>query len=986
MEEIGRYYKRFKFGEDNFHRLMKRRIRTILLVSSFYDAFIFEEDGRLSEQVFGEYRQLNLSTAPRIISVPTGEDALRILDKYNFDLVITMKRIGSLTPGEFAHRIKEHLPEIPVLLLLNVNNDIPAIDKNSAEMEYIDDVFSWTGDTTLLLAMVKQVEDQWNVAIDTEIGLVRVIILVEDSIEYYSKFLPVLYQEIMKQTQLLINSELDDINKRLQMRARPKVLLCHDYETAVKNYEKYEEFVIAVISDIRFPRAGKQDESAGIDLTDYVKRRNSTLPILLNSSEAANRQIVEKLGVEFLSKNSKKKLEEIKSFIVNNLGFGEFIFRNEEGKIYGRASDINTFARLLNQIGDESLLYHSIHNHYSAWLAAHGEFLVAKRIRHWGVDDFGSCAEIRQFLVNTFQEVKEIRLRGKMVQFDPQYLDMDDVVIRLADGSLGGKGRGLAFLNALMVSMDWGEDSKQIKVRIPRTFIIGTNEYDDFIEHNRIEKKVLEKSDTEIKDIFLQSSFSKELIERLKLLLQKIDYPLAVRSSGLLEDSQSQPFAGVYGTYMLPNNHPDFKVRMRQLLNAVKLVYASIYRHNARNYIEGFNFRVEEEKMAVIIQQIAGSQQGSYFYPQISGVAQSYNYYPVYRMKHEDGVASIVTGMGEAVVNGLQTYKFSPAYPKMNILKPAEQIERSQQDLYAINLSHADFDLRKGELETFSVLPVREIMDHNCLKYVTSFWDHYQQKYVDGKFEKGTRIVTFDNILKYGDFPFAAVLKRILDVGTAALGVPVEIEFAVDLSGLERNELSYFYVLQIRPMTVNQELLVLKEETIDKSKAILFSNKALGNGLDKDIFDIIYVLPEIFSSTITNNIVPEIEAFNLELRQAGKKYLLLGPGRWGTSDRFLGIPVRWDQINAAKVIVEISLNDYQVDFSQGTHFFHNLIAQNTGYIFLDKEGILDLDWLNRQEVISRSKYVVHLRSQKPLQIEISGMTGLAVIYRDAEET
>lgn len=981
MEELSRYYKRFKFGEDNFHRLMKRRVRTILLVSSFYDAFIFEQDGRLSEQVFGEYRQLNLSTAPRIISVPTGEDALRILDNYNFDLVITMNRIGTMTPGDFAEAIKERKPSIPVLLLLNIKNDIPDIDKDSDEMKHIDDVFCWSGDTSLLLAMVKQVEDQWNAANDTENGLVRVIILVEDSIEYYSKFLPVFYQEIMKQTQLLINTELDDINKRLQMRARPKVILCHDYENAILNFEKYEEFVIAVISDVKFPHKGQLDSKAGIKLIKFLKEKNSTIPMLLNSSEAENRKEVEEMGISFLNKNSKYYLDRIREFVIYNLGFGEFTFRNADGDEYGRAADINGFSNFLKMIPDDSLIYHSKHNHFSAWLAAHGEFLVAKRIRHWQIIDFSSCDDIRAFLQKTFQEVREIRMRGKMVQYDPDYLDMDDVIIRLSDGSLGGKGRGLAFLNALMVSMDWGEDSRKVRVRIPRTFIIGTNEFDGFLHRNQIEHQIKNRTDEEIQDIFIKGKLSIELSKKLQTLLKRIDYPLAVRSSGLLEDSQSQPFAGVYGTYMLPNNHPEFKKRYNQLANAIKLVFASIFLHNARSYIEGFHFKVEEEKMAVIIQQVAGSMEKNYFYPQISGVAQSYNYYPVYKMKHEDGVASIVIGMGEAVVNGLRTYKFSPVYPKMNILKPVEQIEQSQRELYVVNMDPTEIDLRKGELETYSTIPVTELEDHRSAKYVTSFWDYYHQRFVDGKYEKGSCVVNFANVLKYGDFPFSGVLNRILRIGAAAMGVPVEIEFAVDLSGLLEDKPATFYVLQIRPMNVNQDLLVLKEENIEKDKAVIYSNKAMGNGNYQDVRDIIYVDPDAFASTETTKIVPEIEAINKKLRKENKKYILIGPGRWGSSDRFLGIPVKWDQINAAKLIVETALNNFQVDFSQGTHFFHNLIAQNAGYVYVNNSGIIDWDWIKSKEIVERGKYIVHIRCEKPLHVEISGVTGLAVVYK-----
>ncbi len=980
MDDIGKYYKRFKFGEDNFHRLMKRRVRTILLVSSFYDAFIFEQDGRLSEQIFGEYRQLNLSTAPRIISVPSGDEALRILDQYNFDLVITMLRIGTMTPFEFARKIKEYNTDIPVLMLLNVKNDINLIDKNSAEMKYIDDVFSWNGDSTLLLAMVKQVEDKWNVADDTENCLVRVIILVEDSIEYYSKFLPVFYQEVMKQTQRLINTELDDINKRLQARARPKVLLCHDYESAVEYFDKYEEFVIGVISDVKFPQANELNQKAGINFIRYIKNYNRTIPVLLNSSESDNRQQVSELGVQFLNKNSKNYLEHIRRFIMKNLGFGTFVFRNENGEEFGRADNITRFEELLQEIPDESLLFHSRHNHFSGWLAAHGEFLVAKQIRHWKIEDFDTLPEIREFLINAFHEVKLIRLRGKMLSFDPQYLDLDEVVIRLADGSLGGKGRGLAFLNALMVSMDWEKEYSMMKVRIPRTFIIGTNEFDDFCARYCLEENSVEANDQEIQSLFLENELSRELQIKLRQLLKRIDYPVAVRSSGLLEDSQSLPFAGVYETYMLPNNHPDIEVRLQQLSMAIRLIYASIFKQNARNYIEGFHSKIEEEKMAVIIQQVAGSQHGTYFYPQVSGVAQSYNYYPVYQMQHEDGIASIVVGMGKAVVDGLKTYKFSPAYPKMNILNPEEQIAEAQHEFYAIDLSLTEFDLTRGELTTYKQLTVKEAENHSCLKYVTSYWDAYQQKYVDGIYNKGTRVITFANLLKYGDSPFSEILKKTLEIGAAAVGVPVEIEFALDLSGLENDEQAILYILQIRPMSVNQNPFNLNKNNIDLGQAWLYSEKAMGNG-KYEFDDIIVVDPEQFVSTKTLEMVTEIEQYNNKFRSENRHYILIGPGRWGTSDRFLGIPVKWNQINYARIIIETAMENFQIDFSQGTHFFHNLIAQNAGYIYTDKDAKLDWKWLKSAPVIERGKYTIHIRTNHVFRAELSGASGLAVIYR-----
>ncbi|MFO7895810.1 MAG: PEP/pyruvate-binding domain-containing protein, partial [Candidatus Cloacimonadales bacterium] len=574
IQELNYYYNKFKFGEDNFHNLMKRRVREILLISTFYDAFIFEQDGRLSEQIFGEYRQLNLSTAPRITSVPTGEQALELLEEKEYDLVITMMRIGSISPFELSKRVKQKHPELPVLLLLNISNDLGLVNKQSPEMKYIDNVFIWNGDSKIFLAMVKSVEDRWNVANDTKQGLVRVILMVEDSVLYYSRFSPLLYSEIMKQTQRLISEEIDDLNKRQRMRARPKVLMCHSFEDAIDLYKKYQKYVIAVISDIRYEYRGKEDAAAGFKLVKRLQEMQVKCPLLLQSSELENKKRAAELNVSFLHKNSISLLHDLRKFIVNKLGFGDFIFRNSDGYEITRASTFNDLKALIKVIPEDSLIHHGKMNSFSAWLTAHGEFQVARRLRDVYVSDFKTTSELRKYLIKVIDEVSVLRNRGKIINYNPDYFDVDEGIMRFSGGSFGGKGRGLAFLNSLFVAMEFEKKYQDVKIRIPKTFIIGTNEFDYFIEHNDIDSSITLKSDQEIRDIFCQGKLSDELMKILTTFVEKVRYPIAVRSSGLLEDSQSQPFAGIYETYMLPNNCQDDHLRLLKISTAIKLVFS----------------------------------------------------------------------------------------------------------------------------------------------------------------------------------------------------------------------------------------------------------------------------------------------------------------------------------------------------------------------------------------------------------------------------
>lgn len=965
---------------------MQNRVRDILLVSTFYDAFIFEQEGQLSDLIFGEYKQLNLTTAPRINSVPTASEAINALTGRKYDLVITMMRIGDMTPFQLARYVKENYNNTPVLLLLNNKADFALIEKYKEEMKYIDKTYLWSADTKLFLAMVKNMEDVMNVEHDTNKGLVRVILLVEDSINYYSLYLPILYGVVMRQTQRLIEEELNDANRRLRMRVRPKILLARNYEEAIEIYEKYREYLLCVISDVRFDRAGHEDPHAGFKLIKRIRSEMTDIPVILQSAESENAEIARSLEVSFLNKNSDQLLHQLRHFFIENLGFGNFIFRNKDMEVITEAHSLADFELKIDDIPDESLIYHSHSNHFSNWLIAHGEINIANKIKTVKVEDFPDVVSLRAYIKNVFIKVRKQKYKGKIINFESRSLSELNQIVRLAEGSLGGKGRGLAFLNALISSMDMESRYKEVNISLPSTAIIGTNEFDYFLEHNQTVSQIKDKSDEEIDRIFIKGELSKELLEKLYIYLSEVHYPIAVRSSSLLEDSQLQPFAGVYRTFMLPNNDPNLSVRLDQLTKAIKLVFASVYLNETRKYIEALSYKTEEEKMAVIIQEVVGSNHGDgYYYPHISGVAQSYNFYPTSYMEHADGNATIALGLGKAVVEGKYNYRFCPKYPETELLSQSEIVKNSQKDFYAIDLNNNSFNLLNGEEATLKRLELKIAENHGCLTHLASVWDIDNNMLSDGLHINGMRVLTFANILKYDYFPLAKILTDLLDIGEVSLGIPVELEFAVDLrKNTPKNEFPTFYILQIRPLSVNPVSYYIDAEMIDKKSLLLFTNQGMGNGSIENVHDLIYVKPDTFDKTKTKAIQHEIDYLNNKLSQEERGYILMGPGRWGTRDRFLGIPVKWSNINQAKAIVEYSLPDFSIDASQGTHFFHNLVAMNIGYFNIlhnSKSSFIDWDWLKNQEIKEATEYCVHCQFKEPLIIRMDGKNGIAIISK-----
>ena len=984
LEKLNYYYNKFKYGQDNFHNLMQRRVKKILLISTFYDAYIFEHDGRLAEQIVGDYMQLNLTTVPQITSVPTAGEALRVLGHESFDLVVVTMRMGGPTPPELSREIHADYPELPVNLLLTSRTDVTFVERNPDWMGDINNVFLWTGDSKLFVAMVKSVEDQWNSPLDTETGLVRVILLVEDSIVFRSLYLPLLYEEIMVQTQRLISQELNDSQKFFRMRTRPKVLLASSLERALEICRRYRPSLLSVISDVEYMNDGRLDPEAGVSLIETLKREEWDVSLLLQSSDLRYRETSAGLGASFIHKSSPSLLKDLRNYILRELGFGDFIFRDSSGREIERVASLEEMERVLPRVPAESVLYHGRKNHFSAWLIAHGEFQIARKVRPVQDRDFASTEEHRDFLLQAFREARIQRNRGKIVNYSPSVMSNHEVVLTLRDGSLGGKGRGLAFSNAIIVTMELERRFEGIHLRIPRTAIIGTDEFDDFMEQSGMREACEGLTDEEVDALFLQGSLSGGLTERLSSFLEETDKPLAVRSSSLLEDSQTLPFAGVYRTYMLPNNHENREERLRHLCDAVKLVFASVFLKEARVYLQSFNYRTEEEKMAVVIQELIGRDNGGLFYPEVSGVAQSHNFYPIAGMEHHEAVASLALGLGKTVVDGEMTFRYCPEHPNISYLGPDLQVKSSQTLFWGLDLATKIPRLRNGDQGTLIQADLARAERDGVLGELSAVWDGYALR--DDPFGKGSRVLTFPSLVKYDTFPLNRILTEVLGIFEAALGTAVEIEFCVDLKGSpETGEPPAFYLLQVRPLsTANLESEVEIGDT-PTDKRLLASSEAMGHGSIEDLYDLVFIPPGNFDRTKTVEMQLELARINEDLAREGRRFVLIGPGRWGSRDRFLGIPVTWAQIRQAGVIAETEIEDFSAEPSQGTHFFHNLTAQNIGYMTVgrrtDSGSSIDWEWLLRQPPLFSGEYCIHLRSDSPFIVRINGKSGQGIISK-----
>ncbi|MCP4574366.1 MAG: histidine kinase [bacterium] len=968
---------------------MQRRVQHVLLVASLYDAFTLEEGARLTELLLGEYRDLNLSFAPMVTRASTGEEALELIESRGFDLVITMSRLGDMDAPTLARAVKERRPDLPVFNLAFNPRELQFIRETEGAGN-LDRYFLWTGDLRLLLAVIKHAEDLLNVAHDTRYGEVRCILLIEDSVRFYSSYLPLLYTEVVEQTQSLMDEGVNLSHRLLRLRARPKILLATSFEEAWEFYGHYKGALLGVISDGRFPWNGEHREDAGVEFIRRVKYVDPHTPAVLQSTDAGLAGVAAEVGAGFIHKNSRTLLLDLRAFMLENFGFGDFVFRLGDGSEVGRAGDLHAMLDLLRQVPVESIRHHATYDHFSNWLRARTEFALASVIRPRKVSDFNDDEELRAFLVDAIDRFRTETTRGVVADFSRRHFDTGSSFVRIGGGSLGGKGRGLAFMNSVLHRYGITDRFPGVTIQVPPTAVVGTDVFDSFLNQGGLRRRVLgDVEDEEVASAFLEQKLPPAIYDDLETFLEKVRYPLAVRSSSMLEDSQFQPFAGVYSTYMLANNHPDLKVRLDQLCDAIKLIYASAFSRAAKSYIEATSNRIEEEKMAVVIQQMVGRQHEHYDYPHFAGVAHSSNFYPSGDMAPDEGVVTAALGLGRTVVEGGKALRFSPRHP--GVLPQFGTIDdwmnNSQRQFFALDVSDPDAYPRINDDFNLKVLDLADAERHGTLDPLGSVYSAENEAVYDGIYRPGMRLVSFAHVLKSDVFPLADVVQLLLEVGRRTMSAEVEIEFAVALHD-EPGVPDEFGFLQIRPLAAGYEAPDIPVEVMDDEAAILATDLALGNGRHCGIRDVVYVPRGVFDRGRTVEIAAEIGRLNQRLVDEARPYLLLGPGRWGSADRWLGIPVRWDQISGAQVIVETDLEDFRVTPSQGSHFFQNLTSFQVGYLTVNRgQGTsrLDWDWFDDQPGQAEGEFLRHMELDAPLTVLIDGRTRRGVVLRPGSE-
>jgi CheY-like chemotaxis protein len=972
---------------QGFQNLMRLRITDILLVSSLYDLYLFEEDGRLYELIRNEYQGLNLSHSPELTRVSKGREAVMLAKEENrFDLIITTLHIEDMHAIELAQMVKDSGLDIPVVLLSYDNRELKYLLLNQ-DTSVFNKIFIWNGDFRIIIAIIKFLEDRLNVKHDTRIVGVQTIIVIEDNVRYYSAFLPIIYTEILKQSQRLISEGINLTHKFLRMRARPKILLCSNYEEAWKYYNEYKEFMLGIISDVDFPKNGERHETAGIEFANKVKSEHTDIPILLLSEDSKYQEEVESMDVHFVLKDTPVLLNELRQFMNAYFSFGDFVFRTSEGTEVGRARNLHELEEQLKIVPAKSIKFHAERNHFSNWLKARTEFELAHALRPKKVEEFESVEHLRNHLYNAVRGYRLMRQRGIISDFAKETFDSENSFSRIGGGSLGGKARGLGFVNTLINDYKVRNQFKGIKIHVPTAVVVGTDVFDQFIEENDLKQFALNcEDDSEITEKFLNaSSFPEDILGELAAFLDIVRTPLAVRSSSLLEDSQYHPFAGVYQTYMIPNNHSNPLVRLNNLLNTIKRVYASTYYKWAKEYIKITHYRLEEEKMAVIIQKMVGTAFEDRFYPDFSGVAKSYNFYPTPPQKPYDGIVNVALGLGKTVVEGGNTVRFSPKYPEdlIQFYSVKEALDNNQLEFYALQLNESsDFGY-----ETHDVLlknyDIETAEKDGVLNYLGSTYLPDNNAIYDGLSRKGQRIVTFAPILKHKIFPLPQILDLLLDMGTWGMGTPVEIEFAVNMS-TPKEKPKDFGVLQMRPLVVSREEEELEVDAFDEKDLICQSKEVLGHGKIKDIYDIVFVDYYKFDRSKSNQIAQEVSAFNSKMIKEEKPYLLIGLGRWGTLDPWLGIPVKWEQIAGAKAIIEANFKDFAVKPSQGSHFFQNITSFMIGYFTVNthkNQGFVDWDWLINLDTKDGKEFTKHIELDKPLEIRMNGHKNEGIILK-----
>ena len=972
------------FRDTPFANLMNKRIYNVLLIATKYDSFMLEDDGRVDEQIFNEYTSLSLRYPPRFTQVTTEEEALNELKNRNFELIICMPNMDNRDIFAAASEIKVHYPNIPIVVLTPFSKEVSKRIANE-DLSAIDYVFSWLGNSELLLAIIKLIEDKMNAPDDTASVGVQIILLVEDSIRFYSSALPHLYKFVLEQSQMFAKEALNDHQRTLRMRGRPKIKLARNYEEAVRIFDQYRDNMLGIISDMSFMHNGVKDPYAGYKFGQYVRKTGLIIPFVLESSEASNHIYAKELNASFIDKNSKSYPQDLKKKIMQRFGFGDFVILNPHTKEeIMRIKDLKDLQKKVFQIPDDSLVYHLSRNHFSRFFYSRAMFPPAEVLKHVDVSDYKDMDEARKLIFDLIVQYRRMKNTGVVAVYQKDRFDEYSNFARIGDGSLGGKGRGLAFIGA-MVKRYPKLESDNFAVNIPKTVVICTDIFDEFMETNELYPVALGDADDEtILRYFLRASLPSRLIEDLMAFFDVVKSPIAVRSSSLLEDSHYQPFAGIYSTYMVPKIEEKYDM-LRTVSDAIKAVYASVFYKESKAYMTATSNLIDQEKMAIVLQEVVGSRYNDHFYPTMSGVARSLNFYPIGNEKAEDGIANIALGLGKYIVDGGQTLRFSPRHPH-SILQMSTMdfaLRETQTRFYALDL--------KNMAEAFSVddafnlvkLGLKDADAEGSLKYIVSTYDPYDQIIRDGYYPGGRKILSFVNILQHDVFPLADTLDQILRIGQQEMGRPVEIEFAVNMDPSDHTRAT-FYLLQIRPIVDNKEIMDEDLSLVKNEETILSSTSVLGHGIVGDVQDIIYVKTGAFNSSNNQLIAYEIEKMNRSFTDQEKGYVLVGPGRWGSSDSWLGIPVKWPHISNARVIVECGLENYRVDPSQGTHFFQNLTSFGVGYFTVNPfkgDGWFDEAFLNAQPAVEETEYLRHVHFDAPITIKMDGKKSLGVVLK-----
>jgi hypothetical protein len=983
-------FKKLYFKDTSFAKLMTKRIYNILLIASKYDTFVLEDDGRVDEQIFNEYVSLNLRYPPRFTQVSTTGEAMEELGRNRYELVICMPSDQQDSSFDIPNHIKEKNSELPIVVLTPFSREVSKY-MAKADLSAVDYVFSWLGNTDLLLAIIKLIEDQKNVDQDIHSVGVRVIMLVEDSVRFYSSILPNLYKFVLEQSRNFATEALNGHQQMLRMRGRPKILLARSYEEASSLYKKYHQDMLGIVSDMSFNREGVKDKEAGIRFCREVRTKDPVLPIIINSSDHHNQHFADELEAGFIDKASNIFPQELRRLLTENFGFGDFVFKDPEtGTEVMRICDLKDLQDHIFDIPDHLLKHHLQRNHISRWLYSRAMFPLAKFLESIQIDQSEDTLEARKIIFDAIVMYRRTKNQGIIAEFKRNRFDKYSNFVRLGDGSLGGKGRGLAFMDAMIKRNIDLTDYENVHVCIPKTLVLCTDVFDQFMESNNLYPTALSKaSDQELLEKFIEAHLPDGFNMNLRAFLSVVRKPIAIRSSSLLEDAHYQPFAGIYSTYMIPFDE-DIEKSLLMLKNAIKGVYASVFFKSSKAYMKATSNVIDQEKMAIVLEEVCGNSYEDRHYPTFSGVARSLNYYPIGHETPEEGIANVALGLGKYIVDGGVTLRFSPKHPH-SILQMSSidyALKETQTHFLSLDLSNKNFHLTTDDGQNLRKLSVQEAEKDGTLAHIASTLDPADQMLRDGVWGPGRKIISFAHILQNETFPLAKILEWLLKQGQEEIGRPVEIEFAVEMTP-DENGNSTFYLLQIRPIVDTKEMLKENLDIVPDENLFLKTSSALGHGIVNDVYDIVYIKSEKFQASINQLAVYEIEKINQQLTEENRGYILIGPGRWGSSDPWLGIPVKWPQIASARLIVEAGQTNYQIEPSQGTHFFQNLTSFGVSYYSIgqNKEAgnWCDFNYIDAQPALFENEYLRHIRFEQPVVIKTDGKRNKGIVLKPASE-